>query len=211
MKDKIKTYLRKTRLYRPLRAAKGYAALGAELLRPDRPDGSATWLYKIFTIRNYARELGLKVFIETGTNVGDTLDGVRPAFKELHSVELDDDLYKKASERFRKYPNITIHHGTSDTFLKEFVPRLTVPVLYWLDAHYSGHGTARAGEDSPIVAELQICLNHWKEGSAILIDDARLFDGKHASYPTVAEVEAIATEKNPKLHCVMKRGIIRIH
>jgi hypothetical protein len=210
MANRFKEYLRPTPLFQPLRMIKGYVALAIELVAPDSPERAATWLYKIFTIRKYARNFGLDMFVETGTNVGDTLNGVRTAFKELHSVELDDGLYRGATERFRAYPNITIHHGTSDAFLKEFVPRLTKPALYWLDAHYSGDGTARADRDSPISEELAVCAKNWKDGSVILIDDAREFDGHHASYPSVPEVEAIVKRENIKLRCVARRGIIRI-
>lgn len=210
MEGGMKKLLRKTPFWRPLRIVKGYIALALMLITPDRVGRPATWLYKIFTIRKYARRFHIDIFIETGTNVGETLAGVRAAFRELHSVELGDALYQKARDRFVRYSSVHIHHGESAAFLRELAPKLSRPAIYWLDAHYSENNTARGEKDSPIVDELAICLGNWRTGSVILIDDARYFDGRHASYPTVVEIEAMVKRYREGLRCVVKRDLIRI-
>ena len=212
MIEKAKDTIRNTALYRPLRLMKGYAMLGWELLFvSDAPEVPAPWLYKIFTIRSFVKRLGARIFIETGTNIGETLEGCRTAFETLYSVELDDVLYERARKRFEAYPQIHIFHGDSAAYLTRLVPTIEVPVVYWLDAHYSGNDTARGDKDTPIAEELTTCLNHWIPGSAILIDDARLFDGSHESYPAFAEVVALVRQHSQTMHCEMKRGIIRIY
>ena len=135
---------------------------------------------------------------------------MKRSFKELYSVELSDGFYEKAVRRFRNDPSIVIRHGDSFTFLQDLAPRLQEPVLYWLDAHYSGGETARGSKDTPIAEELDVCFAHWKKGSVILIDDGTLFDGTHESYPALEEIRQIAQHHNPDMRCVLEHDLIRI-
>lgn len=47
-------------------------------------------------------------------------------------------------------------------------------ILFWLDAHYSGAGTARGFDETPILEEMQV-IRKRHQPDVILIDDARLF------------------------------------
>lgn len=205
----LKDYLRDTPLFMPLKTVKGYFDLGKEFLRPKTSTHGAPWLYKIYLIKKFAKELKVDAFIETGTNIGETLAGVRPAFKELYSVELGDVLFEKAKKRFERYPEVTIYHADSATFMRDFVPKFQKKVIFWLDAHYSHGDTARADKDTPIEEELRVILGNWRTGSAILIDDGHEFNG-HGDYPKFEDIREFVKSKKPELACVLEHNIIRI-
>jgi hypothetical protein len=70
-------------------------------------------------------------------------------------------------------------------------------ILFWLDGHYSGHGTACGEQVSPILKELNIIKCQSRHDHCILIDDVRLFvdaDG----YPSLEETKAKLLEINPR-------------
>jgi hypothetical protein len=134
-------------------------------------------------LREYARRDGLQVFVETGTLYGDTLAALSPYFEELHSIELCPDLHQKAVERFAKDRKIMLWHGDSGELLPRVLELVREPALFWLDGHYSGEGTARGIDDTPVVRELAHVSNHKLCGKhLVVVDDARLFCGQDG-YP----------------------------
>jgi predicted O-methyltransferase YrrM len=93
-------------------------------------------------IRNYAKDYGIKILVETGTLHGDMLEAMRKDFERLYSIELDEKLYKDAQKRFNGVNHIELIHGDSGVQL-EFLLKKTEPALFWLDGHYSGGITAK--------------------------------------------------------------------
>lgn len=140
------------------------------------------YAYKIFTLMIYAMKYKTNIFVETGTYNGDTLDSLRNSFNKLYSIELDDDLCKRANRYFRNSKKIKIYHGDSARVLPALLPKINGRVLFWLDAHYSGEGTAKGDRDTPIMRELSGIHKYIKSKPVILVDDARLFNGTD-SYP----------------------------
>ena len=101
---------------------------------------------------------------------------MRPAFRELHGIEVDAELAERAHRRFLSDSRVKIHHGSSlDVLPKILNPARTT--LFWLDAHYDGvrptsfdpkHG------QNVLIGELRIILAlPWRP--LILIDDASTF------------------------------------
>jgi len=125
----------------------------------------------------------------TGTFHGGTVEAVKRAFRHIDTIELDPQLAARARQRFAGHSHVTVLQGDSGQVLPTVLARLTEPALFWLDAHYSGPGTARANRDTPIVDEISAILAHPVPGHVVLIDDARGF-GALPDYPTVAELEA---------------------
>jgi hypothetical protein len=123
-----------------------------------------------------------KTFIETGTYLGDTLEFLKDSFYELISIELSDEYYVKAIERFKTSPNIKIVHGDSGERLPEILKTIKEPCIFWLDGHYSSGNTARGEIDTPIYKEISAILGSSIKNHTVLIDDARLFFGKN-DYP----------------------------
>lgn len=175
------------RIARTLR--RGYSDWTAERAwrRAGRPVPAPPHVKRRF-LRDYARAHDLRVFVETGTFYGDTVAALRGAFDRLHSIELDDTLFAAAQERFAGDRKIALWHGDSGEVLERVLAAVDAPALFWLDGHYSGGGTGRGVEDTPILRELQHIARHpQRERHHIIIDDARLFDGSN-SYPRAAEM-----------------------
>ena len=143
-------------------------------------------------IRGFGKKHGLKTFVETGTAGGLMVRAVRRTFPKIISIELFDELYENARKMFVDDKNITIIHGDSGEKLIEILPNITEPVFFWLDAHYSGEGTAKAAIETPIVKELLTIFARKNKKDVIMIDDARCFDGTH-DYPTLKEIRDLVT------------------
>ena len=153
-------------------------------------------------LRDLAKKNRLKIFVETGTLHGDTLDVLKDAFVELYSVELDGELFLKAQSRFRNSNKIRLRNGDSGEELSKILADIRQPALFWLDAHYSGKGTARGSEDTPILQELSALARHSLQYEHIVvIDDARDFNGTDG-YPTVEQVRSYASAMGLNSCCV---------
>lgn len=161
-------------------------------------------------IKKYALRFSPKVFIETGTYYGDKVNALRYLFPRIISIELDKELYKKAKKRFKDYSNIEIIQGDSSEILPKILPSICETILFWLDGHYSGLGTARGSKNTPILNELKAIFNNHPKGNVILIDDARLFVGKN-DYPTVDKlINYLRKNNNLKFNYKIENDIIII-
>lgn len=138
-------------------------------------------------VKEYAGKFGIRVFIESGTYLGSMVEAVKKTFRRIYSIEINEQLYKKAKSRFSKYGHISILHGDSAIELPRILINIHEPVLFWLDGHYSGGITGKGKEETPILEELQHIFGHPVEGHVIMIDDARCFTGE-GDYPTLEEV-----------------------
>ena len=117
----------------------------------------------------------LKVFVETGTYEGHSVDTALAYFDELHTIELADELFDRAAARFEDSPAVHVHHGSSADVLSRLSAGLRRrAVLYWLDAHFCAHGSASGEMQCPLLAELE-AIGSLDPRSVVLIDDARLF------------------------------------
>jgi hypothetical protein len=149
-------------------------------------------------------------FVETGTYFGAMIEAVRTHFDRLVTIELDPALHRRAKKRFYRDKRVTCLAGDSGVVLEEVLRTLHGPALFWLDAHYSGGVTARGSIDSPVVSELRSVLSHrFAQRHAILIDDARCFDGT-AGYPTLARVQSLLQELGSKHSLDVIHDVIRI-
>jgi hypothetical protein len=139
-------------------------------------------LVKLYVCRAYARSFGLRLFVETGTYLGETAEWMARAGFRVWTIELDAALYYKAQSRLARYPGVTVIKGDSAEILPRLLDQLDEPALFWLDAHWSGEETARGAVDSPVMCEVDAIFRHKVTGHVILIDDARLFLGRNG-YP----------------------------
>ena len=130
------------------------------------------------------------VLIETGTYNGDMVQAQLDNFKEIHSIELSDELYRRAIMKFDGIGHVHLYHGDSTHLLKTIIP--DEPCLFWLDAHWSGGNTAKGPKETPIVEELEVIMTSGLP-HGILIDDARCF-GSYNDFPTLKELESIIGE-----------------
>ncbi len=143
------------------------------------------------TLKELQKKYKVKILVETGTYLGDTLYSLYDDFDQLYSIELSDYFYTKAKKRFVSYPKIKLLSGDSSTLLLNVVTSLAEPALFWLDGHYSGGLTARGDTECPVYKELEAIFSSQAK-HVIVIDDARLFVGEN-DYPTLDELKAFVS------------------
>lgn len=149
-------------------------------------------------LSKYGKEWGLNVFIETGTNRGETPEALMHQFRDLYTIELDKRMWQIACGLFEG-TNVRCLYGDSAEVLPQILQEITEPALVWLDGHYSGPGTAHGTISTPIRDELKILLSDGRP-HVILVDDARIFEGgpehnmydHYAAYPSLEWVEEYA-------------------
>ena len=114
------------------------------------------------------------IFIETGTGDGHGIQCALDAnFKEIYSVELSKELYEKAKERFKEYPNVHLICGSSEIELPKILEKVEKEFILWLDAHWSGGPYIGERMHLYLPKELNAIkkYSHKFENSIIMIDD----------------------------------------
>lgn len=151
-----------------------------------------------------AEEGGHRIFVETGTRGATTLVNINEHFHKMYSVELLQDCYEACLKKVlnAKIDDKTrLYQGDSAEKLKDILPEIKEPALFWLDAH--------AGKDAtPIMAELDLVLQ-TNLRHTIVIDDSRYF-GTQEAYPTIDEVKVKVKEYQPNARIDIKFDSIRI-
>jgi hypothetical protein len=95
------------------------------------------------------------IAIETGTYYGDGALDLAKFFRTVHTIELSPKWHEFASRRLAEFKNVTCHLGDSAEVLARILPEINEPVLFYLDAHWSGGETARGVEEIHLVREWQ--------------------------------------------------------
>ncbi len=144
-------------------------------------------------IASYLRRFCIDSFIETGTNLGDTLGYFAKKGIWCTSIELSEELHQAACALFKTRKNVRLVQGDSSQRLPQLLDALDKPALFWLDGHYSSGLTASAKTHTPISAELDAILLHPIKQHVILIDDARYFDGTD-DYPHLDDLLRVIRE-----------------
>ena len=149
--------------------------------------------FKHKVIKGYAKPNRIRIFIETGTFHGETIDACKSLFKKLYSIELSQELFKMATIKFKDTKKVTILQGDSGEVLGGVIKGIDERCLFWLDGHYSEGNTAKGSLNTPILKELTSILNHPVKNHIILIDDARCFNGTD-DYPTLEYLKSFIKE-----------------
>ena len=152
-------------------------------------------------IEKYESQFDAKIFIETGTYLGEMVEAMSNYMTGIFSIELSVDLFNKSRIKFAQNKHITLLQGDSGNILPELLKRITTPCLFWLDGHYSGGITSKGSLETPIINELNAILSHKIQTHMILIDDARLFVGNN-DYPTVNQLSQFIKEKDSALKLI---------
>jgi hypothetical protein len=174
--------------------------------------GTPTGFEKREILRSYAERFGTRIFVETGTYLGDTTAALRTVFDRVYTIELNDELYRRARGRFAFRPSVRVVHGDSSDELVRVLPHIDRPALFWLDAHYSRGGviSAKGRVDPPLLFELQSILSLRDSRHVVLVDDARLL-GVEPGYPSLDEIEKLVSASGLDLTIECERDILRIH
>jgi hypothetical protein len=170
-------------------------------------DGPQSTKEKQKLIIKVAKKYKIRTFVETGTYIGETVKTVIPFFKNIYTIELNKKLYSYNKKKFYKNMNVKIIWGDSGKKLRDILPNIKTSILFWLDAHYSTGVTSKTNKETPIEEELKTIVEYWKRGSIVLIDDAKLFNGKRG-YPTIEKIERILSKITVGIE--VKKDIIMI-
>jgi hypothetical protein len=114
------------------------------------------------------------VFIETGTYMGETIFTMEPLFQQLHTIEIKEAFYLRASGLYGGN-KIKFHLGDSSVELQYVCKSLDKPVLFFLDGHWSAGNTGRGCKDCPLYEELGHIIECLNQKCIIIVDDVRLF------------------------------------
>jgi len=116
-------------------------------------------------------------FVETGAYLGEGIERYiqEPHFINIHSIELSEKWYNYCKEKFSNNSNVQIHLGNSFIVIKDLIDARE-PVLWYLDAHFSGGETAGADIENgcPLIKELETILDRHNLDDIIVIDDMQL-------------------------------------
>lgn len=139
-----------------------------------------------YVITNFEREiLGVPiirdVFIETGSNEGNTMNAAHRHFKECHSIDILPRMYEYCKNIFSNHPHIHYHLGNSPEILPKIMDK-TRATTFWLDAHFFEVLSEDELENTldsvecPLLDELRVILAvDWDIKPMIMIDDAVMF------------------------------------
>lgn len=136
------------------------------------PAATPPVMVKHASIAHYQKLTGYRLFIETGTFLGETLGLAAEIFDKCYSVELSEKLHRRARLKFARKRHVELLNGSSAELLPAILRQIEEPAVIWLDAHFSGGITTGEGCD-PLQQELTALLEHRDRRHVILIDDAR--------------------------------------
>lgn len=136
---------------------------------------------KEFNLSNYRQYSD--TLIETGSAVGDGIQRALDAgFERIYSIELQQSYFQHCVKRFGNNKKVHMLNGKSSNMMVMLTSKLSKPVVYFLDAHPSGPGSAgheelmREGtgsdfdQDIIIMNELSV-ITQGKHDDVIIIDD----------------------------------------
>ncbi|MFY9311369.1 MAG: hypothetical protein WAQ28_20150 [Bacteroidia bacterium] len=178
-----------------LRDLKRYITYYQWLLK-GRPGIAPHIMFKRKRIVKFSKMYNCNTFIETGTHDGRTVKFLRNRFKKLMSVEVYKPCFDNSLKRTKSYSNIKLFFGDSKIMLPRMLEQIEGRALFWLDGHFSGHGTGKSEVNCPVNDELEAIKRLDRKDHLILIDDAREFIGQN-DYPDIKLVMKKLKEINP--------------
>ena len=152
---------------------------------------------KLSVLKRYKQNEG--IWIETGTYLGDTTKKLSKIGLEVVSIEPDNRLFEFSLNRLKRFSNVNIKHGTSETLFSGICSSITSKANFWLDGHFSGDVTYLGETVSPIRFELKCISKILEKGIrvSVFIDDFRLFvDRSEQGYPAPSEIVEWAKTNN---------------
>lgn len=145
------------------------------------------------------------IIIETGTYNGSFVEKYKSNYKTFHTIEIVQQFYNEAVERFKNDRNVICHLGNSPDVIGNILKTIDEPVTFWLDAHYQG-GQQPNETKVPLHRELDVIATHHIKEHMIMIDDVRLFENTYGT--TTTQVEAKLRAINPNYNIQYMMGAV---
>lgn len=143
-------------------------------------------LTKLQNLRYVKKASGATTIIEVGSYRGVTTKRLARIFKNVISIEIDENLHKIASDRCSKLSNVQVILGDGSELLPKIAPE-TSNTLLFLDGHFSGGITGMGDIEEPVLQELDLIASHLDNFVAFVIDDFREF-GVQPGWPKKYEL-----------------------
>lgn len=138
---------------------------------------------KVRQIRALARRTNSRQFIETGTFLGNTAMRCSGRFERVITIELDPDLFRRASKYLSKRANVSCLEGDALKLLPSVLEKSDVgDALIFLDGHFSGGNTAHGEFAEPACEEISVLSSYRDKINAVIVDDFRCF-GRDKGWP----------------------------
>jgi hypothetical protein len=202
MASKLRQKFRETQLFHFYKSISAWGEYASWKIR-NVPGAGAPHLVKQRMIAEFASRFNLETLVETGTNYAHMLYVNKDRFREIYSIELDENRAQNARRKFASYSNVHVLQGDSAKVLPQLLPALKEPCLFWLDGHDFDIST-------PVKQELNAIYKHPIRDHVLLIDDARWFDGR-TQYPTLEQLREKTAREYPGRTVEVKDDIIRIY
>jgi hypothetical protein len=98
--------------------------------------------FKIRILKKYASASDYDIAVETGTLFGVSASRLSRYFPRVYTIEINRELYEKASAKFKDHERVRVLFGDSKLVLRDLLKKIDKPCLFYLDAHFSGdHAT----------------------------------------------------------------------
>lgn len=151
-----------------------------------------------------------KYFVETGTFRGDGIDiALECEFEYIDSVEIFEEFFIKAMDKFKNNSKVNLHLGKSEDVLWDIIKNKNDRITFWLDGHYMGPisdtyqetvietGSPMSDIKTPILHELQMISKHHIKNHIILIDDMRCCNTDLFDFISKRQIEDYILKINP--------------
>lgn len=131
-----------------------------------------------------------RVFVETGTNVGDCVSlALECGFGKVISIEKSDHYFCIAAARFAGDDRVELIHGDSASAIRRVLLQIAEPVTFWLDSHCTPGLPLSAEGPCPILNEIAAIGEHSIKSHTILIDDISCFSTPVLDNITVKQLQ----------------------
>lgn len=116
----------------------------------------------------------IDTFVETGTNMGVTIEWASKYFEKCYTIEASDKIFDKNKNLMNRLSNVNFIYGDSTKVLDNILKKLEgSKIIFWLDSHYMYDDLSfGCGANNPLLEEIQ-CILSYKVIPFILIDDFR--------------------------------------
>ena len=129
---------------------------------------------EIITIIEWNHNRCPRVFVETGTFLGNTILNIHQLFDKIYTVEASEKSYNLSKKNCNKIPHAHFYHADSAKWLPEIIKKNNEPALFFLDAHFflypkQQHLISRKNK-MPLMEELKT-IKSRKYNDLVVIDD----------------------------------------
>lgn len=146
----------------------------------------------------------IDIFVETGTNYGNTIINLYQYFKDLYTIEIKKEIYEAAINRISNLgiKNVQFFIGDSAIILPDILKLINDPVIFFLDGHFSHGDTGRGSSDTPLLDELKMINEHHNKNSIIIIDDYNMFGTyRNEDWTDITQENVIKCFSENKIYC----------